>query len=156
MTRIDGFKEFSDELEEFADELEQIEDELDRAIDRGVSRTAHSVERTSKQLAPSDDGELRADLQATKLEMALWSVGSTKKYAPPTEYGSDPHPITPNGPYPLRFYWERKGRWVSTYEVNHPGTPAQPFLRPALNRHRSDLVDNIVDEIEKLIDAELR
>lgn len=155
MTRIRGLDTFVEDLDEFADDLEDIADEVDEAIDRGTRKTALQVEASAKRLAPVDDGELRADLQAIKIAAGVYSVGSTKKYAAPTEYGSRPHPITPNGPYPLVFYWEKKGRWVSTERVEHPGTPSQPFLRPALNAHRSDLVENIRQEISELIDSEL-
>jgi HK97 gp10 family phage protein len=158
MVTIRGIEGFADELEDFADSLDEIADELDQAIDKGVKQTALQIESTAKRKAPVFDhpfqgqgGELRADIGSVPLEWAEYSVGTTKEYAPPTEYGSAPHTITPNGPYPLRFT-NRGGEEIRTYSVDHPGTPAQPFLRPALNRHRTDLVDNIRDEIEKVID----
>ena len=150
MTTIRGFEGFADELEDFADSLDEIADELDQAIDKGTRRTALQIESTAKNKAPVRDGELRADIGTIQLDIAEYSVGSTKEYAAPTEYGSAPHPITPNGPYPLKF--EIDGETIRTYHVDHPGTPAQPFLRPALNKHRTDLVENIQDEIEKVID----
>lgn len=155
MTTIQGFDEFSGTLEQFAGDLEDIADEIDEAIDRGTAETALSIEKTAKVKAPVRDGELRADIKALKMAMAIYSIGTTKKYGPSMEYGSKPHSITPNGPYPLRFFWEKKGRWVSTYQVDHPGTEAQPFIRPALNKHRSSLVENINQEIQEVIDAQL-
>ena len=155
MTVIQGFEQFAGVLEDFAGDLETIADEIDEAIDKGTRTTALSIEKSAKGNAPVRDGELRADIKALKMEMAIYSVGTSKKYGPSMEYGSKPHSITPNGPYPLKFFWEKKGRWVSTYKVDHPGTEAQPFLRPALNKHRSDLVENISDEIQKVIDSEL-
>lgn len=155
MTRIRGLETFVEDLDDFADDLEEIADEVDEAIDEGTRKTSLQVERTAKRLAPVDDGELRADIQAIQIAAGLYSVGTVREYGPSVEYGSRPHPITPNGPYPLVFYWEREGRWVATYEVEHPGTPSQPFLRPALNAHRSDLVENISQEIEELIDSQL-
>lgn len=65
---------------------------------------------------------------------------STARHALPQEFGAAPHPIYGN-PH-LRFYWEAAGRMFVPAEefyhqpglvtvVNHPGNPAQPFLRPA-------------------------
>lgn len=49
--------------------------------------------------------------------------------------GTKPHIITPKGSgYPLRFYWEKMGRVVHFYSVNHPGTKPNPFTKRALER----------------------
>ncbi len=151
MTTITGFDEYVGVLTQFAGDLEDIADEIDEAIDKGTKETVLDIEESAKRKAPVKDGELRADIQSHRLAPALYSVGSTKEYAPPIEYGSRPHPITPNGDYPLRFYWEKKGKWVATYHVDHPGHEAQPFLRPSLNQHRSNLSENIGKEIRKVI-----
>lgn len=46
------------------------------------------------------------------------------------EVGTAPHVIRSHGPYPLRN--ARTGQVFGPI-VNHPGTPAQPHLRPALD-----------------------
>lgn len=148
---LDGLEAYIAELDEFADDLESIADEIDEAIDEGTRRTALSVEVSAKEFAPVKTGDLKGDIAAIKLGPAKWSVGSTKEYAPPTEYGSKPHPITPDAKEYLHFFID--GDEIFTKHVDHPGTPAQPFLRPAIHRHRSDLVNNIADEIDKVIEA---
>ncbi|WP_213451591.1 HK97 gp10 family phage protein [Rhizomonospora bruguierae] len=50
------------------------------------------------------------------------------------EYGSQPHEIRSHGPWPLR---NRKTGQVFGRRVWHPGTPAQPFARPAIYRARA-------------------
>ncbi|MEU7978247.1 hypothetical protein AB0B63_06915 [Micromonospora sp. NPDC049081] len=45
------------------------------------------------------------------------------------EFPTRPHVIRSHGNYPLR---NAKTGQVFGYEVNHPGTEAQPFLRPSL------------------------
>jgi hypothetical protein len=45
------------------------------------------------------------------------------------EVGTAPHVIRSHGPYPLR---NRRTGQVFGPIVNHPGTAAQPYLRPAL------------------------
>jgi hypothetical protein len=46
------------------------------------------------------------------------------------EVGTQPHVIRSHGPYPLR---NRRTGQVFGPIVNHPGTRAQPYLRPALD-----------------------
>lgn len=157
-TRIVGFERFALQLDEFAEDLESIADEVDEAMDRAAGITAHRIEQTAKENAPQGEtGELRADIAASRIRQGYWSIGTTKKYAEPTEYGSKPHPITPDtAPY-LHFFWDKKGKWVKTDLVNHPGTPEQPFLRPALNKHRKTTLHEAMDEeIQKTIDKYLR
>ncbi|HEX8106105.1 MAG TPA: hypothetical protein VF516_00190 [Kofleriaceae bacterium] len=50
----------------------------------------------------------------------------------PTEYGSPPHIIYSHGPWSLR---SDEGEYFGRV-VHHPGTPAQPFMRPALYQRR--------------------
>jgi hypothetical protein len=57
-------------------------------------------------------------------------LGASAPYALYVECGTDPHPIDSHGPWPLR---SRSGQ-VFGRHVNHPGTHAQPFLRPQLFR----------------------
>lgn len=85
---------------------------------------------------PVDSGEMRESIRTTYTPgVGLVWVG-TDHWAP-TEYGSEDHEITPKGPgYPLRFFWPVRGDWVAFWRVHHPGTPAQPFMRPALWRRR--------------------
>lgn len=60
-------------------------------------------------------------------------IGSTAPKAEvfAVEYGTRPHVIESHGPWPLR---NRITGEVFGRRVNHPGTDAQPFLRPALER----------------------
>lgn len=51
-------------------------------------------------------------------------------YALYVELGTVPHVIRSHGNYPLR---NQKTGQVFGREVQHPGTEAQPFLRPALD-----------------------
>lgn len=149
--KITGFEKIALELEEFADDLEDIANELDDAVDRGVRETALDVERTAKRRAPVETGDLRGDIQAIRIGTKKFSVGTIKEYGPDVEYGTKPHPITPDTADALHFYWEKEGVYVTTQLVNHPGTEPQPFLRPAINIHRSDLVENIREEIRKVV-----
>lgn len=52
------------------------------------------------------------------------------QYAKFVEFPTRPHIIRSHGDYPLR---NRKRGQVFGREVHHPGTQAQPFIRPALD-----------------------
>jgi HK97 gp10 family phage protein len=153
MTDIGGFAGGAEDLQDLADALEAVADEVDDAVDRAVRKTALDIEAQAKRKAPVDTGTLRSSIQARRLTTGRWAVGTPVEYAAHVEYGTGPHLITPNGDDPLTFKVD--GEWVSTYEVEHPGTPAQPYLRPALAGSDDDLVERIGEEIETLLDEHL-
>lgn len=85
-----------------------------------------------------------ADLTSTTDEIAArWSgtvtyaIGTNVDYAAVVEYGSGPHEITPDDAEVLRF--EVGGTVVYTQHVDHPGTEAQPYLRPAIKEAGGNL-----------------
>jgi hypothetical protein len=103
-----------------------------RLAEKHVRRITEDVERDAKRRVPVDTGELRATIHSTHhgLKGRVW-VG-TDHWAP-TEYGSGPHFIRVKNAKVLHnaetgdFFGRR---------VWHPGTPAQPFMRPALYTKR--------------------
>jgi len=77
-------------------------------------------------------------------------VQNAAKYAWAQDQGSGLHGpraskyrITPKNPGGLlRFFWRKKGRWVTLRFVNHPGVPATHFLEVATTTsfHRTGLL----------------
>jgi len=65
---------------------------------------------------------------ASSIRVAGEAVAATHPLAPIIERGSGPHEIAPEKGRALRL---ANGRFVSG-PVQHPGTPAKPFLRPTL------------------------
>jgi len=147
---IEGFDEFAEELDGFAEELREFESRLPGAIDDGVETTAREVESDTSKNAPKDTGRLANSYESNRIGLGKWEVGTDVEYARPVEFGSEPHLITPNGDYPLRFFWEKIGAEVALNYVNHPGTPAQPHLRPALRENTRRLQREIDREITQL------
>lgn len=98
-------------------------------ITRDVTK---AVERDASRRVPLDTGELRESIWS-------WSEGLHGRvlvgtdHWQPTEYGSGPHIIVSHGNYPLR---NRETGQVFGRVVHHPGTPEQPFMRPAAYRRR--------------------
>jgi len=78
---------------------------------------------------PVDTGELRSSL-TVKVEQNRVLVGPTAAYAPYVEFGTKPHEIKPKNAGGVLVF-NVGGRKVFAKKVNHPGTKAQPFVRPA-------------------------
>lgn len=83
---------------------------------------------------PVDTGEMLETIETHYPEPNVGIVSVGTDHWAPTEYGSAPHPIDAHGPYSLHN--AETGQYFGPH-VNHPGTPAQPFLRPAIYRHRA-------------------
>jgi hypothetical protein len=89
--------------------------------------TAHAIARDASRMAPVDTGELRDSYLKPDAviheEPLVWAIGSAGcEHGAVVELGGRPHMI------PHAF--GRPGA------VHHPGTSAQPHLRPALYRER--------------------
>jgi len=87
----------------------------------------------ARRLVPKDTMELHDSIEVVHREGELTGsvVVGTDHWAP-TEYGSEPHIIEANGDYSLS---DGTGEYYGRI-VNHPGTPEQPFMRPALYKKR--------------------
>jgi HK97 gp10 family phage protein len=100
-------------------------------VKRAVDRTRIDVQNEARRRAPVDTGRLRSSI-VSRAEGSGRSVGyvigTNVSYAAAVEYGTSPHVIKPVNKKAL--YWPGAAHPVA--QVNHPGTRAQPFLRPAI------------------------
>ncbi len=85
------------------------------------------------------------------------SVYTRMKYAPMVEFGVRPHIIRPKDKKALAFgrpIGKTKGgdimRETVVKEVHHPGTAAQPFLRPSLDSNRENIKRIFAFHINKI------
>lgn len=86
--------------------------------------------------APVDSGALLASIH-TSYRPGVGKVHVGTDHWAPVEYGSEAHEIRPRNPRgALAFFWLKVGRHVVLKRVQHPGGPAQPYMRPALYRRR--------------------
>ena len=100
-------------------------------VARAVDRTRIDVQNEARRRAPVDTGRLRSSIvsRAEGGGRSLgYVVGSNVNYAAAVEFGTAPHVIKPR--YKQALYWPGAAHPVAS--VNHPGTKAQPFLRPAI------------------------
>lgn len=89
---------------------------------------------------PNDTGELRASIRKDGATVGLGQQYRSRIVAPviqaaTTDKGARPHVIRPRrrGGV-LVFNWPKAGGTVVLRHVNHPGNPARPWWRAALDR----------------------
>lgn len=105
--------------------IKNLEDNVGDAISRAVMRDA-------RRLCPVDTGETQDSIKRFKAGSTWYvTVGGSWLYV---EYSTKPHIIRSHGPWPLR---NRETGQVFGPVVHHPGTKAQPFMRPAIYRTRT-------------------
>lgn len=125
--------------------LDEVVDMLDHIVDPDVLKQALGkccalVERTAKQLAPKDNGELRRSI-TSKVEGNTGIVFTPLEYAPYVEYGTGLF-AKEGGRMDVPWnYKDDEGNWHST-----SGQKPQPFMQPALDRNRLD-IKRILEEV---------
>ncbi|MGX1483432.1 HK97 gp10 family phage protein [Streptomyces griseus] len=100
-------------------------------VKRAVDRTRTDVQNEARRRAPVDTGRLRSSIVSRAEGSGRtvgYVVGTNVNYAAAVEYGTAPHVIKPTSKKAL--YWPGARHPVG--KVNHPGTRAQPFMRPAV------------------------
>lgn len=91
------------------------------------------AEASARRLCPVRTGALADSIVGQALTESMdcrLSAGDQQiDYAAVVELGGRPHEIRSHGDYPLR---NRETGQVFGRVVHHPGTPAQPYLRPGV------------------------
>ncbi|WP_030917306.1 HK97 gp10 family phage protein [Streptomyces sp. NRRL B-24720] len=105
------------------------------AITRYLHKLGREIQNDMERMAPVRTGRLRAgtyyEVNHGQLRVGVRNV----PYWSTVEFGSGPHEITPSTKQAL--HWP--GALHPVNRVWHPGTPAQPFIRPALYKRRGRL-----------------
>lgn len=123
------------EFENLEGVLEAIEEVGDIGdLQQVLGRCCAMVERTAKQLAPKDTGALRRSI-TSKIEGTKGIVFTPLEYAPYVEFGTGLFAETQGRADVPWCYQDDEGVWHST-----SGQKPQPFMRPALNQNRADIL----------------
>jgi len=115
--RIDFKVNFVDKSEEFLDK-----------INKKFAKIMYEMEADAKRLAPVNTGRLRNAINLTK-EGDTFILRDGVNYGIFVEFGTKPHIIRVKSAKAL--HWEKGQEDYFAKYVNHPGTNAQPFFRPA-------------------------
>ena len=120
-----GLKEVLESIEELGD-VENISSALGKAC--------ALVERSAKQKAPKDNGELRRSISSEVKDLE-GVVFTPLLYAPYVEYGTGLF-AEEGGRMDVPWnYKDDEGKWHST-----SGQKPQPFMRPALDENREEII----------------
>lgn len=110
-------------------------------LNRALGRACALVERSAKQKAPKDTGELRRSI-SSKVENGEGVVFTPLEYAPYLEYGTGLFAENGGRTDVPWNYQDDEGNWHST-SGQHP----QPFMRPALDENREAIIRIIKEGI---------
>ncbi len=103
-----------------------------KAVQEAVEDTTVAVHAHAVSHVAVDRGDLKRDIdyKIGKLSGIVFAGSEEVPYAAHVEYGTSPHIIEPVDSNLLVFK-NSAGEKVFATRVNHPGTAAQPFMRPA-------------------------
>jgi hypothetical protein len=119
----------------------QFRRDVEGAATATVRKAVQRGAKLSRQMAPVGPKHDRRTVplaQSIKWEVTGRTSGhwfATARHALAQELGAAPHLIA--GQPVFKFWWENEGRmWIPGLFgepdiINHPGNPAQPYLRPA-------------------------
>lgn len=93
-----------------------------------VMNTANYIKAEMEVRVPVDTGRLRQSIEIKVVGDKI-IIGPNTEYDEAVEFGTRPHEIRPKNKKALAF--RVGGQMVVVKKVNHPGTRAQPFVRPA-------------------------
>jgi HK97 gp10 family phage protein len=90
--------------------------------------SANYIKADMEARVPVRTGRLRQSIEV-KVFTDRVVIGPDTEYAAYVEFGTKPHVIRPRNKKALSFYVG--GQRIVVTKVNHPGTKAQPYVRPA-------------------------
>ena len=134
MVKFEGLEEVLEEIESLADTGE---------LEATLGKACALVERSAKELAPKDTGALRRSI-ASKVEGTEGIIYTPLEYAPYIEYGTGLFAENGGRADVPWNYKDDKGEWHST-----SGIKPQPFMRPALNQNRENIIRLIKEGMTK-------
>ena len=130
------------ELEGLDEVLESLDNLYDMAAyDKGLEKACLMVERAAKQKAPKGNGALRRSI-TSEVKFLEGVVYTPLEYAPYVEYGTGLFAESGGRKDVPWNYKDDEGNWHST-----SGMQPQPFMRPALNENREEILRVIKESI---------
>lgn len=123
--RLEGLEEVLGALDDLADTSN---------LNAALGKACALVERSAKQKAPKDTGDLRRSI-TSKVEGTEGVVYTPLEYAPYVEYGTGLFAENGGRQDVPWNYQDDKGEWHST-----SGQKPQPYMRPALNENREEIL----------------
>ena len=138
----------TNEIDKFVLELGQISDEVREDVQKVLNKTGFKIEANAKANLTNNrsvkTGHLRRGIATDIGNMEVTVHTSNIKYASGVEFGTRPHIITAKNKKAL--YW--KGARHPVKSVRHPGGRAKPYLIPAFEKEKNNLINDLKKVIE--------
>ena len=120
-----------------------VENAIDeQALSEALGKACALVERSAKEKAPKDTGELRRSIQS-EIRGNEGVVFTTLEYAPYIEYGTGLFAENGGRKDVPWCYQDDKGEWHTT-----SGIKPHPFMRPAVDENRERIIEIIKGAIK--------
>lgn len=151
--KVSGLKELERTLSQLPLDLQK------KALGPSLRAGAQLILEQAQADVPRDNGELAGSLEIrTHVDPGIGGVAeaavivrSPKGHL--IEFGTQPHEITVESKKVLADPVERR---IFGRKVRHPGTPARPFLRPALDTRAQDALFAMRDKLRELLPGLVR
>lgn len=131
--------------------LEDLDKKLAKMLDpvlvsKSLGKACALVERSAKQKAPKDTGALRRSITSKVDPVALeGTVFTPLEYSSYVEYGTGLFAEDGDGRKDVPWhYQDEKGEWHTT-----SGMKPQPYMRPALNENRTEIIRILKEGIKQ-------
>lgn len=129
-------------LDDVLESIDNIADE--EALQQALKKACLRVETSAKQLAPKGrTGELARSI-TSKVEGFTGTVFTPLEYAPYVEYGTGLFAEGSGRSDVPWSYKDEQGDWHTTY-----GMRPHPYMRPALNQNREEILRDIKEAISE-------
>lgn len=164
--KITGLDDASDEFHELADSLEDVGAHVEDVSDSVAREVAYEIRDDAREEAPrGESGRLKESIHVEEMGKGSYLVITRLNYAKHVEYGTRPttrpgftspptrYTILPHAVRALRFR-AKSGEIVYAQRVRHPGVPAQPFMRPALDENRDTVKRRLRSGVSRLFRKE--
>jgi hypothetical protein len=133
------------DLTKLAIDLNNAGEMAGRSLDDVMLFVANSMVADMQSIVPVDTGNLKSSIKVVVMSRGKIEIGPDTLMAPyawDVEYGTKPHVIEAKPGKVLRF--QVGERIVYTRRVNHPGTRAQPYVRPVVQNWAARLGEDAV------------
>ena len=131
-------------IDELFERLEKLEDT--NKYKKALGKACAIVERAAKEKAPKGTGELRRSITSkveTNVDGLEGVVYTPLEYAPYIEYGTGLFAEEGGRQDVPWCYQDDKGEWHTT-----SGMKPQPYMRPALNENRTEIIRVLEDALK--------
>jgi len=121
------------DITQLAIDLNNAGEMAGKSLDDLLMFVGNSMVADMQAIVPVDTGNLKMSIKVVVMSRGRLAIGPDTVLAPyawDVEFGTKPHVIEAKPGKMLRF--QAGGKVIYTRKVNHPGTRAQPYVRPVV------------------------